>query len=198
MKFILGLKLGMTQIFDEEGKHVPVTLIEAGPCEITQIKTKDVDGYEAIQVGFRKLKDNKVGKSMKQKPFRYIREFGNGIDLSQYKIGDTINIATFQEGGAVKVAGGSKGKGFAGVVKKWGFSGRNATHGVKHEQRSPGSVGSSFPQRVIKGRKLPGRAGSARVTTKNLKIIKIDPEKSILAIKGALPGRKGTLLEIRG
>ena len=198
MKFILGLKLGMTQIFDEEGKHVPVTLIEAGPCEITQIKTKDVDGYEAIQVGFRKLKDNKVGKSMKQKPFRYIREFGNGIDLSQYKIGDTINIATFQEGGAVKVAGGSKGKGFSGGVKKWGFSGRNATHGVKHEQRSPGSVGSSFPQRVIKGRKLPGRAGSARVTTKNLKIIKIDPEKSILAIKGALPGRKGTLLEIRG
>ena len=198
MKFILGLKLGMTQIFDEEGKHIPVTLIEAGPCEITQIKTKEVDGYEAIQIGFQKLKDNKVGKSMKKKPFRYIREFGNGIDLSQYKIGDTIGVATFQEGGAIKVAGVSKGKGFAGVVKKWGFSGRNATHGVKHEQRSPGSVGSSFPQRVIKGRKLPGRAGNARVTTKNLKIIKIDPEKSILAIKGALPGRKGTLLEIRG
>jgi large subunit ribosomal protein L3 len=195
MKFILGEKIGMSQVFDEKGNQIPVTLIEAGPCFVTQIKNKEKDKYTATQVGFKKIERlKKIKKSMKGKEFRYLKEFQNG----EYKVGDKIDISVFQEGDIVKVSGISKGKGFAGVVKRWGFSGRNATHGVKHEQRTPGSVGSSFPERVVKGRKLPGRLGFQRITIKNLKIIKIDPENNLLAIKGAIPGRKGTLLEIKG
>lgn len=211
MKFILGLKLGMSQIFDEKGNVLPVTIIEAGPCEITQIKKEETkDGYsaggdisskaryKAVQLGFQKLKENKVKKSQKQKPFRRLREFREDTDISQYKVGDSVNVSIFQEGDKVKISGFSKGKGFAGVVKRWGFHGRPATHGTKHEQRTPGSTGSSFPERVVKGRKMPGRMGYERVTVKNLKVVKVDPENNLLAIKGAVPGRKGTLLEIRG
>ncbi len=198
MKFILGLKLGMTQIFDEKGNRIPVTLIEAGPCQTAQIKTKEKDGYEAIQIGFQKLKEQKVKKPQEKKPFKYLREFRGDIDISKYKLEDKIDISIFQEGEIIKISGTSKGKGFAGVVKKWGFRGRPATHGTKHEERTPGSVGSRFPQRVIKGRKMPGRMGFKRVTIKSLEIIKINPEKNLLAVKGAIPGRKGTLLEIRG
>lgn len=195
MKFILGLKLGMSQIFNEEGKVIPVTLIEAGPCYVTQIKRKEKDKYEAIQIGFQKLKDKKIKKPQREKPFRYLREFKG--DISKYKIGDIIDVSIFQEKGKIKISGLSKGKGFAGVVKRWGFKGRPKTHGTKHELRTLGSVGTSFPERVIKGRKMPGRMGYERVTIKNLKIVKVDPENNLLAIKGALPGRKGTLLEIR-
>ncbi len=199
MKFILGLKLGMSQIFDKNGKIVPITLIEAGPCQITQIKK---DNYDASQIGFIKLKDKKIKKPQKQKPFRYLREFrGNNrdnTDVSKYKVGDEINTSIFQEGDVVEISGISKGKGFAGVVKKWGFAGRNSTHGVKHESRKAGSIGSSFPERVTKGKKMAGRLGNQRVTIKNLKIVKIDSENNLLAIKGAIPGSKGTLLEIRG
>ena len=198
MKFILGLKLGMSQIFDEKGSQIPVTLIEAGPCQTTQIKTKEKDGYETIQIGFQKLKEKKVKKPEKQKPFRYIREFRKDIDISKYKVGEKIDVSIFQEGDIVKISGISKGKGFAGVVKRWGFSGRPATHGTKHEERTPGSVGTSFPERVPKGRKMAGRMGYKRVTIKNLKVVKIDPENNLLAVGGAIPGRKGTLLEIRG
>jgi large subunit ribosomal protein L3 len=195
MKFILGLKLGMSQIFDEKGNQIPVTIIEAGPCQVLQIKTKEKDGYEAVQIGFQKIeKAKKIKKPMAKKPYRYLREFKNG----EYKVGDKIDVSVFQEGDKVKVSGISKGKGFAGAVKRWGFSGRNATHGVKHEQRTPGSVGSSFPERVTKGRKLPGRAGFQRVTVRNLKVVKVDKENNLLAVKGAVPGAKGTLLEIRG
>lgn len=195
---MLGKKIGMSQVFDEKENHVAVTLVEAGPCEITQIKTKEKDGYDAIQIGFQRLKDQKVKKPQKQTPFRYVREFKGDIDMSQYKVGDKIDVSVFETGEVVKISGVSKGKGFAGVVKKWGFHGRNATHGVKHEERTPGSVGSSFPEKVAKGRKLPGRAGHIRVTTKNLKIIKVDPANSVIAIKGAVPGGSGTLLEIKG
>jgi len=209
MKFILGLKLGMSQVFDEKGNVVPVTLIEAGPCIVTQIKTEEPrsvakgelqskkDGYKAIQIGFQELKEKKVKKTQKQKPFRYLREFRGDIDISKYKEGDKIDVSIFQEGDTVKAAGLSKGKGFAGVVKRWGFHGRPATHGTKHELRTPGSVGSAFPERVIKGKKMAGRMGHERVTIKNLKIVKVDPEKKLLAVKGAVPGAKGTLLEIR-
>ncbi|OGZ17764.1 MAG: 50S ribosomal protein L3 [Candidatus Nealsonbacteria bacterium RBG_13_36_15] len=198
MRFILGLKIGMSQIFDEKRNVIPVTLIEAGPCQVLQIETKENDGYEAIQIGFQKLKEKKVKKPQKQKPFRYIREFRGNIDISKYKVGQKIDADVFKEGDVVSVSGISKGKGFQGGVKRWGFSGRGASHGVKHEARTLGSVGSSFPERVIKGRKMPGRMGFERVTVKNLKVAKIDPKNNMIAVKGAVPGRKGTLIEIRG
>ena len=195
MKFILGEKLGMSHIW-KDNQLVPVTLIEAGPCEITQLKIKEKDKYEAVQVGFRKIK-KEVKKTMRKKPFRYLKEFRMLQKEGEFKTGDKIDVSVFNEGDRVKISGISKGKGFQGGVKRWGFSGKSATHGVKHEHRTIGSVGSSFPERVIKGRKMPGRMGSRRVTVKNLKIIKIDPENNLLAIGGAVPGRKGTLLEIR-
>ncbi len=198
MKFILGLKLGMSQIFDEKGNVVPVTLIEAGPCIVTQIKTKEKDGYEAIQLGFIK-KIKKIKKTEKGKEFKYLKEFRiQNPKLKIPEVGETINVSIFQEGDKIKVSGLSKGKGFAGVVKRWGFGGKPATHGTKHELRTPGSVGTSFPERVPKGRKMAGRMGFERVTVKNLKIVKVDTENNLLAVKGAVPGRKGTLLEIRG
>jgi large subunit ribosomal protein L3 len=195
MKFILGLKLGMAQVFDEKGNVIPVTLIEAGPCQVTQKKTKENDGYQAIQVGFKKIeKKKKIKKPTASKPYKYLREFRNG----EFKTGEKIDVSIFQEGDIVKISGLTKGKGFAGVVKRWGFHGRPATHGTKHELRTPGSVGASRPERVIKGRKMAGRMGFERVTVENLKIVKVDPEKKLLAVKGAVPGAKGTLLEIRG
>ncbi|MCD6115187.1 50S ribosomal protein L3, partial [bacterium] len=167
MKFILGKKIGMTQIW-KENKVIPVTLIEAGPCFVTQIKTKEKDGYQAVQLGFEKIeKEKKIKKSQKNKPFRYLREFRLD-NVEEFKVGDVIDVSRFEPGEKVKVSGISKGKGFQGVVKRWGFSGRNATHGVKHEERKPGSIGSAFPQRVIKGKKMPGRMGNERVTIKNL------------------------------
>jgi large subunit ribosomal protein L3 len=184
----------MSQIFDEKGNQIPVTVIEAGLCEVLQIKTADKDKYRAVQVGFQKIeKKKKIRKSMKGKEFKYLKEFENG----EFKTGDKIDVSIFQEGDKVKISGISKGKGFAGVVKRWGFHGRNATHGVKHEQRTPGSTGSSFPERVVKGKKMPGRMGFGRITVKNLKVVKVDKENNLLAVKGAVPGRKGTLLEIK-
>jgi large subunit ribosomal protein L3 len=207
MKFILGLKVGMSQMFDEKGDVVPVTVIEAGPCQVTQIKTKEKDGYETIQVGFKKIeKEKTIKKPMKKKPFRFLREFkiGQKIDedksssepFPQLRLGQVIDVSIFQAGDRVKVSGISKGKGFAGAVKRWGFHGRPATHGTKHELRTPGSVGTSFPERVTKGRKMPGRMGNARVTVKKLKVVKVDKENNLLAVKGAVPGRRGTLLEV--
>jgi len=198
VKFILGQKLKMSQIFDEEGNVVPVTLIEAGPCFVTQIKTKEKDKYRAVQIGFQRIeKKKKIKKTMKGKEFKYLRE--QRIENNeQYKVGDIIDVSVFQQGDKVKISGISKGKGFQGVVKRWGFGGRPKTHGTKHELRTPGSVGTSFPGRVIKGRKMPGRTGSQRKTIRNLKIVKIDKENNLLVVKGAVPGRRGTLLEIRG
>lgn len=195
MKFILGEKLKMSQIFDKEGKPIPVTLIEAGPCQVLQIKTKEKDGYEAIQIGFKKIeKKKKIKKPMVKKPFKYLKEFKD--DISKYKVGQKIDVSIFKEGDTVKVSGISKGKGFAGAVKRWGFAGRPKTRGTKHEERTLGSVGATTPSRVIKGKKMPGRMGFKRVTIRNLKVVKVDPEKNLLAIKGAVPGPKGTLLEI--
>jgi len=193
MKFILGLKLGMTQVFDEKGNQIPVTLIEAGPCYITQIKTKEKDKYGAVQVGFVK-KTRKIKKAEKGKEFKHLREFEDG----EHKMGDKIDVSIFQEGDKVKISGLSKGKGFAGVVKRWGFHGRPATRGTKHEERTGGSTGSSMPSRVVKGKKMAGRMGFERVSVKNLKIVKIEKEDNLIAVRGAVPGRKGTLLEIRG
>ena len=188
----------MTQLFQRE-KVIPVTLVQAGPVRVTQVKTREKDGYEAIQVGFEEIRaQKKIGKSKKQKPFVYLREFRKekNSELGA-ETGSVIDVSVFQEGDKVQVSGISKGKGFQGGVKRHGFSGRNATHGVKHEQRTLGSVGTSFPEHVVKGRKMPGRMGTERVTVKNLEIAKVDRESNILAIAGAIPGRRGTLLEIR-
>lgn len=193
----------MSQIFDEKGNVVPVTVVEAGPCYVTQVKTNEKDGYKAIQIGFEKLKkEKKIKKPQKGKPYRYLREFranGKRVENKEegIKIGDEINVSLFEKGEKIKISGNSKGKGFQGGVKKWGFHGQTATHGTKHEERTIGSIGSAFPQRVIKGKKMPGRMGGERVTVKNLKIAEIDTKNNLLIIKGAIPGRKGTLLEIR-
>ena len=196
-KFILGKKIEMSQIFSKDGKVIPVTLIEAGPCFVTQIKGKEKHGYEAVQIGFKKK--NKVKKSEKGKGFSYLKEFRSrelGTENQKLKIGDKIDVSIFKENDTVKVSGISKGKGFQGAVKRWGFSGMGASHGVKHEHRTLGSVGSTDAARVFKGKKMPGRMGGERITQRNLKIVKIDLESNLIAVKGAVPGRRGTLLEI--
>lgn len=199
MKFILGRKIEMSQMFDEKGNIVPITLISAGPCYITQKKTKEKDGYEATQIGFEKVeKKSKIKKTMKGKEYRHLREFL--ISNSQFlkNKGDEMNVVEFKEGDKITVAGISKGKGFQGGVKRHGFSGRNASHGMKHEARTIGSIGQRFPQHTIKGRRMPGRMGSDRVTVKNLTVVKVDAENNLMAVRGAVPGHRGTLLEIRG
>lgn len=203
MKFILGLKLGMSQIFNEKRDRIPITLLEAGPCEITQVKTKEKDGYEAIQLAFVK-KIKKIKKTEKGKEYKYLKEFriqpGSG-NAGQGKIpecGDKIDVSLFKEGDKIKVSGISKGKGFSGVVKRWGFSGKDTTHGTKHESRTPGSIGGRTPSRVVKGKKMAGRGGGKRTTLKNLKVVKVDKDNNLIALEGAVPGRTGTLLEIRG
>ncbi len=188
----------MGQIFNEKGEVVPISMIEAGPCFITQIKNKRKDGYEAVQIGFENLKEKKVGKSRKKKPFRYLREFKGGeSEIAGYELGQKIDISSFKVGDKVKISGFSKGKGFQGAVKRWGFHGRNATHGAKHEERTIGSVGPGGPQRVFKGKKMPGHMGFERVTTKNVKVQGIDEKNNILILKGAVPGRRGTMIEIK-
>jgi large subunit ribosomal protein L3 len=192
MKFILGKKIGMTQTFSKEGRFIPVTLIEAGPCQVVQVKTKDKDGYQAVQVGFEKIDEKKVKKSQKNKPFRFLKEFsGNNL-----KDGDQIDVSVFNPGEIVKVIGFSKGKGFQGVVKRHGFAGFSATHGTKHGERAPGSIGSAFPERVFKGKKMAGRTGNQRIVAQGLEVVEIDQKNNLLAVKGAVPGRKGTFLEI--
>jgi len=192
-KFLLGKKLGMTQMFDAAGKRVPVTLLTVGPCEITQAKTKEKDGYASFQLGFDKIaKAKKITKSMNKKPFRFLREFKGG----EHKVGDSIDVSVFVEGENVKVAATSMGRGFQGAVKRWGFHGRRATHGMKHEGRTLGSVGATFPQRVIKGKKMAGRMGSDRTTVKNLKVMKVDKDNNLLVVRGAVPGRTGALVEV--
>ena len=187
----------MTQIFDKEGNQIPVTLIKAGPCFVTQVKTKEKDGYFAIQVGFENLK--KVKKAKQKTPFRYLKEFRiEEKEVKNYQRGQKIDLSIFKEGEKISVSGISKGKGFQGGVKRWGFSGKKPkSHGTKHEARTLGSIGAMTPARVLKGKKMPGRMGGKRMTVKNLKIVKVLPEKNLIAIKGAIPGRKGTLVEIK-
>lgn len=202
MKYILGKKLEMTQLFDKEGKALPVTLVQAGPCYVTQLKGTEKDGYKAVQVGFEEKKEKKMKKPQKghlakmpsPKNLRYMKEFRD--EDSKLNVGDEIKADIFAEGDMVKVAGLSKGKGFAGVVKRHHFGGGPATHGQKHSLRAPGSIGATFPERVPKGRRMAGRMGHERSTVEGLKIVRIDAENNILAILGAVPGKKGTLLEI--
>ncbi len=196
MKFILGKKIEMSQIFDEKGNVVPVTLVSAGPCIVLQKKTKAKEGYDAVQIGFLKIeKKSKIKKTAKGKEFRHIKE---SIGISDGNVGEEINVSVFKEGDKVNIVGTSKGKGFQGGVKRHGFSGRNASHGMKHEARTIGSIGQRFPQHTIKGRRMPGRMGADRITVKNLVVAKVDLENNLIALKGAVPGHRGTLLEIRG
>ncbi|MFH1036872.1 MAG: 50S ribosomal protein L3 [Patescibacteria group bacterium] len=196
MKFIIGKKVGMTQMFDEKGNITPLTLIEAGPCEVLQLKNMEKDGYEATQIGFQKIeKAKRIKKPQTSKPFKFMKEF-KGENL---KVGDKIDVSVFKEGDKVKISGISKGKGFQGPMKRHGFHGRaSVSHGTKHELRTPGSTGSSMPEHVAKGKKMAGHMGAERVSVKGLKIMKIDLENNLIAIKGAVPGRRGTLLEIKG
>jgi len=197
MKFILAKKQNMAQVFDENGKAIPVTLVSAGPITVTQIKTKESDGYEAAQVGFGERKLKNVKKPQRAKgPFACLREFR--VSKPEWKVGDKITADIFKEGDKVEVSGISKGKGFQGVVKRHGFAGGPRTHGQKHSERKPGSIGSTGPQKVFKGTKMAGRMGADRITVKGLKIIKVDGKNNQLYILGAVPGRRGTLLEIKG
>jgi large subunit ribosomal protein L3 len=189
---LLGKKIGMSQIF-KDGKVIPVTIIEAGPCVVLDIKKNPL----RLVLGFEEIKKAKKIKKTKP-PFKYIREFRVQEELiKDIKVGDKINVSFFKEGDKVNISGISKGKGFQGVVKRHGFSGGPKSHGQQDRLRHPGSIGPSYPQRVFKGRKMAGRMGNKRVTVKNLKIVDIDPENNLLALKGSVPGQKGGLLEIR-
>lgn len=199
---IFGKKLGMTQYFVEEGRSVPVTLVRVGPCVVTQKKTSVKDGYEAIQLGFEEKKESRVKKPLKGhldaaggKYFNFLREIR--VDKSsEYDLGQEIAADIFQIGDRVSVSGKSKGRGYAGVVKRWGFGGGRETHGSR-SHRVPGSIGMcATPSRVFKGRKLPGRMGFQRTTIKNLKVIDVRPEINVIAIKGSLPGSNETFIEI--
>ena len=188
----------MSQCFSKTGQMTPVTLLEVGPCYILQKKTKEKEGYDSLQVGYKKIvRKSRIQKSAEGKQYYFIKEERIKPDET-LKTGDEINLSAFKEGDLVKITGISKGKGFQGAMKLWNFKGKMASHGTKHEHRTIGSIGSRWPQRVILGKKMPGRMGADRTTVKNLKIIKIESENNLLVVKGAVPGRKGTLLEIRG
>jgi large subunit ribosomal protein L3 len=197
---LIGRKIGMTQIFDEEGHTVPVTVVEAGPCYVTQVKTMVSDGYDAIQLGFeaaqpRKLKQPQRGH-LKDLPFlRHLREWRVKTP-AEYAVGQKLDVSIFAPGERVSVTGTSKGKGFQGVVKRHGFRGGPQTHGQSDRLRAPGSIGSGTTlSRVQKGRRMPGRMGGSRVTVPNLLVVRADPERNLLLLRGAVPGpREGLLL----
>ena len=200
---IYGKKIGMTQIFDENDNVVPVTVIVAEPNKVCQVKTTATDGYEAVQMGFGAIKEKKVNKPMaghfaKQgtAPVRYLRE-GRVADASKYSIGDEITVEAFAEVAKVDVTGTSKGKGFAGVMKRYGFAGGPGGHGA-HFHRAPGSIGQcATPSRVFKGVRLPGHMGCDTVTTKNLKVVRVDAEQNLILVKGSVPGGKNAIVRVR-
>ncbi len=200
---ILGRKIGMTQVFDENDNVVPVTVIQAGPCTVSQVKTKAHDGYDAVQIGFGDIKAKHVNKPMAghfaaygTEPVRFLREVRveNGED---HKPGDVVTIAEFADAKTVDVTGTSKGKGFQGTIKRWNFSRGPMTHGSRN-QRRPGSIGQcAYPGRVRKGLHMAGHMGCDRVTVRNLKVVRIDEEQNLILVKGAVPGCKNSLVQIR-
>ena len=203
LKGLLGKKIGMTQIFDENGVAIPITLIEAGPCYVTQIREVETDGYSAVQLGFEEAKPKRLTggqlghlKRNDIAPLRYLREFRTkDADLST---GDQLTVSVFETGDHVDITGTSKGRGFAGVVKRYGFAGGPKTHGQSDRQRATGSIGAtSGTARVFKGKRMPGHMGNQRVTSQNLKIVLIDTERNLIGVRGAVPGPKGGLLVIK-
>ncbi len=202
-KAIIGKKIGMTQIFDEAGKVIPVTVIEAGPCTVTQVKTVEQDGYDSVQLGFGDVKESKLtkpelGKFTKSKltPKKYLREFR--LDsIEGINVGDELKADVFQAGDKVDVQGTSKGKGFQGVIKRWNQSRGPMGHGSMYHRR-PGSMGStSTPGRVYPGKNLPGHMGVETITIQNLEVIKVDLDKNVILVKGSVPGAKGAILKIK-
>ena len=202
-KAIIGKKVGMTQIFDEKGKVIPVTVIEAGPCVVAQVKTTENDGYNAVQLGFGDVKESKVNKPVKGHFAKsklalkkYLREFRMD-SVEEVKVGDELKADVFAKGDKVDIQGTSKGKGFQGVIKRHGQSRGPMGHGSMYHRR-PGSMGStSTPGRVYKGKNLPGHMGYETVTVQNLEIVKVDMDKNVILIKGSVPGNKGAILKIR-
>lgn len=201
----------MIQIFNDDGEVRPATLVEAGPAAVIQVKTAKLDGYNAVQIGYgsknpanikkpqrghlKKITNNQ--SSITNTNLRWLREF-RVSEPEKFKEGDVIEVGVFKPGEKVQVSAVSKGKGFQGVVKRHGFAGGPRTHGQKHSEREPGSIGATWPQRVLKGKRMPGRMGGERVTVKNLEILKVIPDQNLLIVSGAIPGRRGTLVEIRG
>ena len=193
---IYGKKIGMTQLFDEDGKVIPVTVIEAAPNKVCQVKTTATDGYEAVQLGFGTIKEQKVNKPMGVEPVRYLREV-RVADGAEHTVGDEVTVANFAEVKKVDVTGTSKGKGFAGVMRRYGFGGGPGGHGA-HFHRAPGSVGQcAYPSRVFKGVRLPGHMGCDTVTTKNLEVVRVDEDMNLIMLKGAVPGGKNGVVRIR-
>jgi len=204
MAGLIGKKIGMTRIFDDEGAAVPVTVVEAGPCPVLQIKTAETDGYSAVQLGFGAQKDKRASKAEKGHAAKagvdvapsLVREFDIS-DGDEYEVGQAITVEVFGAGDTVSVVGTTKGKGFQGVVKRWGFAGRPASHGHPMS-RNPGSIGpGTDPSRVLKGKKLPGRMGGVRATIGNLKVVRVDLERNLLFIRGGVPGSRNSYLLIQ-
>jgi large subunit ribosomal protein L3 len=200
MDAILGKKAGMAQIFDEGGEIIPVTLVEAGPCYITQVKTEGRDGYTAVQLGFgetKRLNKPRRGHLKELPPLRHLREV-RVEDVGGYQVGQEFDASLFSVGDLVDVTGLSKGKGFAGVMKRHGFRGGPATHGQSDRARAPGSIGATTtPGRVFKGLRMAGRMGGERVTVQNLKVVLVDPERNLLGVRGSIPGNRGGLVMVR-
>jgi large subunit ribosomal protein L3 len=202
-KGLIGRKVGMTQIFDDDGVAHPVTVIEAGPCYVTQIKTKEKDGYSAVQIGFDEVKPKRLTGGQKGHlernslpPLRILREFRT--KSPEVAEGDTLSVEVFETGERVDVVGTSKGRGFAGVMKRHHFSGGPMTHGQSDRQRSPGSLAAgTTPGRVFKGKKGPGRMGNERVTSSNVSVVLVDPERNLIAVDGSVPGPKGGMVVIK-
>jgi large subunit ribosomal protein L3 len=204
VKGILGAKLGMTQIWDEYNRVVPVTVVQAGPCVVTQVRTADKDGYAAVQLGYGQIDPRKVNKPRSGHftkagvtPRRHLVEIRTS-DASEYELGVEVTVESFAPGQPVDVTGRTKGKGFAGVMKRHGFHGLKASHGVERKHRSPGSIGAcATPGRVFKGVRMAGRMGGVRFTTQNLTVVDVDPENNIILVKGAVPGPKGAVVLVR-
>ncbi|MGW8590762.1 50S ribosomal protein L3 [Dietzia sp. NPDC055343] len=207
IKGILGAKLGMTQVFDENNRVVPVTVVKAGPCVVTGIRTEETDGYNAVQIAFGAIDPRKVTKPVAGQfdkagvtPRRHVAEIRleNAEQAAGFEIGQELGADVFEDGAFVDVTGTSKGKGFAGTMKRHGFAGQGASHGTQAVHRKPGSIGgAATPGRVFRGKKMAGRMGNERVTTMNLKVHKVDAEAGVLLIKGAIPGRNGGLVMVR-
>jgi len=204
MSGLIGKKIGMTSIYDENGKNIPCTVIEVGPCVVTQVRTEEVDGYNAVQLGFDDKKEKQTTKALQghfkkagASAKRKVIEF-QGYE-KEYKLGDVLTVDFFEEGEFVDVSGTSKGKGFQGVVKRHGFAGvGQATHGQHNRLRAPGSIGAaSYPARVFKGMKMAGRMGGEKVTVQNLRVVKVIADKNLLIVKGAIPGHKNSYITIQ-
>jgi large subunit ribosomal protein L3 len=201
MKFILGTKENMTEYFSEDGTVIPVTAVLAGPVTVTRVFEKSKDGYNSVQVGFGVQKKQRITKAragqMKGDCFKVLKEFRlKPLDTNNVKEGDIVDVSVFSPGEKIQVSGISKGKGFQGVVKRHGFHGGPSSHGQKHSEREPGSIGGGLRTRVPKGMRMAGRMGSDRITYKNLKVVFVDKDNNLMLIKGAVPGKRGSLVEI--